>query len=660
MVRTIIISVFLFFFLNAVGQENKTRLFVNNNFKTEEGGVVLKWISREVVADKGFNLYRKEGASWVKLNEEPIDIKSNYNINQFEDKDAYKVYDGLKRSDRAVIKGSILTTIAVVKAIEHPAMAEAIGITYYDLTAQKGNSYTYKVAALTSGGEVDLAESIPIMAGEYKPTKAPAAFELKRKKSQVNLKWKEEREAYFGNYVYRKTGNGDFVKLDSLILIPGKERNEFMQFTDLAIEKDSAYTYKVVGIDFFGQQTEFTPEIIAPPKQFDTPPAPVLLNPEIKTSKKQVILSWNYPDVQGVKGFNVYQFKDTDDSLGSKMNKELIGFETNESILELDSEGGYYYKVAAVIEDGTEGFSNAVFAEIHDLFPPLAITNLSAKVDTGMISFNWKSSSSDDFLQYVLWKAIPSDTAIKRFTRVGSTTETNYQEKFARNVKSAFCYYIEVEDTNHNFSAPSNWQCVKLPDLKAPRSPVIKRITSDSNGVIITWVKNAEDDLMGYEILRKGEKDSAFKRLNISDLDYDQYRYVDRRVQGGQKYYYQMVAIDESNNKSVGSKPFPIRLPEESKIEEGPYDVVARYNLNKKQVNLKWKQDFKKGMVGYTVYAAQKGNIMIPVSGLISSEAFVHKVEGNEKNMEYQIRIYDELGYIKKSETISVEIKIEE
>jgi fibronectin type 3 domain-containing protein len=643
--------------LNA--QETKTRLFVNNSFKPE-GGVVLKWLSKDLVSLNGYNVYRKEGSAWTKLNEQPVDVVKGLSRDKFPNDEIFQLYDGIQKSDKGKIKGSFVAVLGLIKAIEYPAMAEAVGITYYDVSADKGNTYEYKVTALNGTTETDFAVSTPFTAGDYTPLSAPKDFQLKRKKNEVILKWKEEKEAYFGNYIYRKKESGDFEKTDDVILIPGGQKQEFIVYNDLNISKDTGYVYKVVGIDFFGQATAFTAELVAPPKAFDVPPAPEMKNPEVQTRLKTINFSWTYPEVSGVEGFNLYQYTDTDDSIGVKMNTDIIPYGTTNTTITLEKEGAFYYRLSAVLNDGTEGFSEPVFAKIHDIFAPAPPEGFTASADTGRVELKWNPSASEDLQEYVIFKALPADTAAKVFLRVGTTKNTNYNETFAPNVKTGYCYYVAATDTHRNSSAPSVLQCVQLPDIKAPRNPVIKSVGIDSTGVIISWIKNVEDDLKGYIIYRKGEKDSAFSRLNISDLDKDQYRYTDRRAKEGEKYYYHIKAIDQSGNLSGGSKPFPIKIPAGATIKEPPYAVQCKYNKEKKQVSVKWKQDFKEGLMGFTVYGGENTDRLAPISGLLQTETFVHPVDGGEPAYYFQVRVYDQNGYSQKSDIIKIEIKQEE
>ena len=120
-------------------------IFVSNNFNNQDG-LVIKWITSTIYGLKGYDLYRKEeGQDWVKLNETPISLIKNDQIDSNLNKDEQGLYNFTVNTNYDEFQKSFPRVFVLIKSIYNNYMANLIGIIYYDKTAIKDISYQYKL-----------------------------------------------------------------------------------------------------------------------------------------------------------------------------------------------------------------------------------------------------------------------------------------------------------------------------------------------------------------------------------------------------------------------------------------------------------------------------------------------------------------------------------
>jgi hypothetical protein len=148
--------------------------------------------------------------------------------------------------------------------------------------------------------------------------------------------------------------------------------------------------------------------------------------------------------------------------------------------------------------------------------------------------------------------------------------DTFFVDMLPRNAKNKFCYKIASVDTLFNMSDYSNVECVKMPDVTPPEQPVIKHIYADSSGKpLITWLSNAEPDLLFYQLHRfsvnqSAQKDTAHFTQNIPPA---QNTFKDITAMEGIQYSYVLTACDSNQNISAPSKQYTFRLAKSLKNE---------------------------------------------------------------------------------------------
>jgi hypothetical protein len=107
-----------------------------------------------------------------------------------------------------------------------------------------------------------------------------------------------------------------------------------------------------------------------------------------------------------------------------------------------------------------------------------------------------------------------------------------------------------------------------MPDVVPPEKPVIKHIYADSSRKpLITWLPNAEPDLLFYQLHRFSVKQSAQNDTVhfVQNIPSTQNIFKDITAVEGVRYHYILTACDSNQNMSAPSKQYLFYLTKSSK-----------------------------------------------------------------------------------------------
>ncbi len=640
-------------------QKPAAAVFVSNHPMLDEG-IQLKWLYNTVYHPDGFIIHRKEGnGNWSQLTPNPIKVVTSLPSSNNLSKDEKDLHKALATVSYEEFKTSIVRAFVLINCISNNELAKYAGIYYIDKTAEKGKTYQYKVS-LASGEEI--AISSLITRSDYTKIEAPQEVNVFRTRKSISVNWKPEIYRYYGIHIYKKKNSGgDFEKLTKSgpIALNAKEakvaNSNSKFFIDTNIVYEESYTYKLVAVDYFGLESEFSKEISAPAQDFIPPTAPYNLKLFPSSSKGQVVLNWNSIDEDDLSGFKIYYSKSPNDTF-QVINSTPLSKSTTTFIHENLLPGPYFYVVSSVDFANNESFSNPFTTELKDVTPPSAPSNFKTESISGEIKLTWSANTEGDLAGYYIEKALYDSTSSQnKFVIVNALPikETSFSEKLAMNIKNKFVYRVIAVDTNYNRSSPSINSLAQMPDVIAPLKPVIKNISLENQIVKINWLANSESDLLGYEIYRMMNKDTNTRtKINFSIIPITVDSYLDRTAQLGFDYSYQMIAMDNNKNNSEFSEPFIFKTKATTK-ETNIVVSKVMYNSKKKQVTIQWDINEEAEMKGYVVYQKDEKGALKPVSGLTTFKEFIGKID-QEILPEYEIRGYTIEGNIIKSEPIKI------
>ena len=637
-------------------------LYLDNNFSENEKGVVLKWISSDIYYDGGCKVYRRGNGNWELLTPNSIYFQKNNTTNL--SKNSKSMHRIVLDTDYSELKESLSGMFVLIQAVLQPKFADVLGIQYFDSTAELGKTYTYKVVGLSQGVEKQIGGEKKFTVSAYKKSLPPKEITSERKIGKVSFVWQPELERYYGINVYRKSGeDAEFKKVTEVpyILQKVKKANGEVAFpdefyTDDEVIDEKKYTYKITSIDFFGQESSFSSELILPAKDFIFPIQPYNLKPEAFALEQKVKLTWQFEEEEDLEGFNIYRGTKSDGEF-TKLNKSVLPKSSNfyEDLIQIS--GNYYYYVSTVDLSGNETKSGLVYTEVRDLVPPFAPKNLKASTEPGKITLNWAPNNEGDLKGYFIQRSLnDSNNLDNHYININEKpiTETTFSQTLAKKVRNKFVYRVIAVDTSYNRSSPSINSLAQMPDVTAPNKVLIKKVEEKEGQLLISWLANVESDLKGYNVYRRAKGDSgSYNQVNFSIVPKFILSYTDRTAEEGKQYEYIVKAQDQSDNLSGISVGFIGGV----KLKKGEASIsVIQQKLSKRNVlQLEWKNENSAYKIkGYVVFRGLSESQFKPLTGMLKEVSFKQKLENKTQSYFYQIRAFALSGEVIKTEVITI------
>ncbi len=653
----VLLIVFAIFSLNLNAQEKK--VLVTN---TESGNVIVKWYSKQLWFEHGVNIYRKEvGLSdWNKLNLQPI-VKQNKIASSEIQKDSSLLafVDIIEQTPKGKLEGFSLLS-CIIKSIQSEVFAKYLGVIYHDNSIVPGEKYVYKVARVIGKTDIEFGVSAEIEAGVFKPGNPPEEIVVEPGNHRASIKWKPDEENYFAVNIYRSSNKESNVKRvnDLPIMLStytdedGKEKYPEYFFKDDSLNYDYTYYYELTSIDFFGRESSHSEKIEVIIKDKLPPPPPY--NLRRKVDKYNVGISWDIAASDDLFGFNVY--RSSNDKDYRKVNKKLLN-KTDTTFSEtFEKSSYYYYRVAAVDKAGNEALSNKVLLKVEDNTPPARPKNLKAVADTGLITLTWVANNEDDLSGYIIFRKLSkADDNSYVLITPSHHNKNSFTDSLAKNIKNKFTYRIAAVDSAFNVSAFSNIVSAQMPDILPPERPVIINSVSKETGVQIEWLKNVEPDLKGYDIYRISNEDTT--KINARTISPEMNVFSDRFAELGVRYNYMVVAVDNDNNQSYPSKPFPGMVKKNTLDKSLVGKLAIKYKKNKKQAVLSWDIQKQESYKGVIVYRKQDEGTFMPLTGLADITTYTDKDIISNTRYFYKVKVFDATGLNTISNIIEIVIE---
>ncbi len=652
----------LLFALGAKAQDSTNIGYAMVSTSPLSDAVWVKFIGKQGYYPNGINIYRsEENSDWIKI-ADAFKPNLNASITDFEAEESYKLFKAILSIPYTDFQSSIGKGLLLLNALEKNEFATQFGLLYKDQNASKGKSYRYKI-------EVNGASTSPSMAvlfNDFSGPEAPTNGRFERGKKSVKVTWTPENMRYYAVNVYRKTLDADFKKLNETpIPIQADKTGAFPEFLyeDKSISKDSSYSYKITAVDYFFFESKDGLEIEVETVDLDAPPAALSQTIASNASSKTISLTWQMPE--NTDAIEAKIFSRNSPKEEPKIIAEGLDPKSGIFLHQVPGEGTYYMSIAMVDAAGNMAVGNELFTSISDVFPPAVPGNFEVKMDSGLVQFSWEAVTADDFAGYMLFKR-PANEANIGYKPVFSSPikETNYELQLPPNMLVPHYYYIASADVNYNYSGSENELLVQLPDITAPKQPVITNVKfkqeAEERLLVIEWLPNVEPDLSHYNLEKRLKNSEAeFEKVNFQPIATSVKSYTDKLAKDGERYEYRVIAVDTNMLSSKPSNSFFGALP---KIAEdiAPADVEVSVNNRKKSITMTWKNGAdQEALLGYTVYRADENGIYMPMSGLLKSTQFKQTGLTAGTTYNYQIRAYSTSGFEVAAEPNTIVIKSE-
>jgi fibronectin type 3 domain-containing protein len=636
----------------------------------DDGGVWVRWTEPNLKSKNGINIYRQEAGAgeWKLLNEKPFTygqadmsaaIAQNAGL-----KRAKELADGMRDKDK--LEG-IGLALVLTNAVESREFSNYLGIIYQDKTAQPGKEYSYEVREVSGASETTYGQSPLVKAGKLQRGPAPTELKTKEGDGKLFFSWNSDQTRLTGAHIYYKVGGGNWQRFNKKIILPSKVPQkggedkfaEWLYFAD-SLQNGTTYTCMIKGVDFFGFETEPSSEVKLTPVD-KTPPAQVSKF-ELQVAVDKVTATWELPNAKGVEGFNIYRLQGSD-SVFTKLNKQPLAVSLRKYEETVEEVGvAYTYAIGTLDKAGNENRTEGRSIQVFDIKPPVAVRNLKAVADTGVIKLTWFPNPEKDLRGYLVYRM--AKTATKGDTILvtpAALTANGYNDTLPKVAKNQFVYFVKAIDTSYNQSAMSVPAMAILPDPEPPQTPTVKSIRKEAESLRIVWLPGMESDLAGYIVYRSTKEtgaDSIWKPLMERALGAKDTAYADRNIEAGVSYFYRVQALDNAGNRSEKSEAFMGSVTT-MRVKAMPQDIEIKHGKGKPDATITWTLPKSDDVIGCMVYRKEGKDQFLPVSGLVKEYKVTDTGLKKGSTYYYEIRAFDKVGNFAKSAPVTLSIEAE-
>lgn len=161
--------------------------------------------------------------------------------------------------------------------------------------------------------------------------------------------------------------------------------------------------------------------------------------------------------------------------------------------------------------------------------------------------------------------------------------------------------YFKLKAVGHGSDYVASFPTMVQPiDSVPPKVPQGLKGTIDTLGVVrLTWDKNEELDLNGYNILKSNRPDQEFSKLNVDYLKSESYMDTIDMTSFTTAVYYKIFAMDNRYNESEASEILMLKKPDRIPPTS---PVITNYKVVDNKVNLNWTNSSSEDAIGIAIY----------------------------------------------------------
>lgn len=490
-------------------------------------GIHVKWLNKQLISNEGFYVYRKQEGTpnWVRLNDQPLkktnpkmtlsNIQKVYvnRLEQFRTHDKaldamMNIADNSKQSDE--IQPIVLLTLNL-KALEYNDFASYMGVYYHDSTAVLGKKYQYKIMAYEKQKAKPLALSSTVECKLFRAEKAVEEVKIARLINSTTLKWKHDPLRFFSVNILKKIqGQWQRTNKYPVPVATNKGVLPLFFYKDDSVSVGNIYEYKVVGLDFFGNELVHSEVVTIELKDVTPPSAPRGFRASVKN--QDIHFTWDKIEDKDTDGSFLLMSNNLD-GIWTKQNVEKISPDINVWALFNLRPSYYYFKLVSVDMAGNESPTPAILIKIMDTKPPGTPENFKAVVDTQRVRLSWSTVKETDIKGYNIYRsALEADTNTMVLLNPTPLVTNTYNDTLAKSLANTVYYTIRTVDTALNKSKYATPIMVKLKDYSPPQPPFIKSVIQEKDKFLINFYAASDGDTENFQLIRKfGNATQTFK-----------------------------------------------------------------------------------------------------------------------------------------------------
>jgi fibronectin type 3 domain-containing protein len=492
-------------------------------------------------------------------------------------------------------------SIALFCADMSPVIAKAQGLYFSDKQIEKNVKYLYRISVITPTDT--LKGSVLIDPSQKYQLPSIANVTGQTTGNVVTLRWNQlEYASLYTTYSVERSEDGktfsQVTDIPGVTLSKKGQDSKYQYAVDTLATIGKEYNYRIRGITPFGEYGPASNIVNVKGNKVVT--SSVFITSALSTDNKSIDVQWEFPEAENeaLAGFEVTRSA-TSSGTYKTINKTLLPSSLR-GYKDITPQQSNYYKLKAKTLDGTEITSMPYLAMLVDSIPPAIPTGMKGKVDEyGNVSISWKPNLDADIYGYRIYRAYyqSEEFALMTGDPVKDTTFTDKVELKSLNEK--IHYQVMAIDKNQNHSGLSAILSLALPDKVPPMPAVWLPVKSTKEGVVLTWQPSGSQDVVKYEVYRKGDEGQWMRLITKPTGTDSVYMYTDQSLSNSNVQHYTIVAVDESG---LESPPTPavtgFMLPKPKPAVEMNEPTIDRVN---KRIILSWTYS-QQDVASYRIY----------------------------------------------------------
>lgn len=531
-------------------------------------------------------------------------------------------------------------------------VAKEVGWGFEDGSIKEGERYLYRVTSLVPKKELAIVEGASfVIVGDTIRLPQPLELSAQFSPAGAYLSWDYNRLAtlYSSYWIERSEDGKTFSRISDLPItrMSDTEKKTHAPITYLdSIAYRKTYYYRVAGVTPFGSQGTYSAVVSG----MAYPPLTAI--PQIEDSRFDTQgganLSWNFKQEEEdlIEGFRILRSKD------DKTYLPLDSISPKERTYHIRTLARYpYYKVEAKAKQGVSTTSFPTLIQAIDSIPPAVPTGLRAEVDSlGAVHLSWQAGKDEDLHGYRLYRGETKGEELIPITK-DAILSTNYIDSVRLDNLNAKVYYaLTALDERYNQSEQSETIVVRKPACIPPAMPLIVEMKASEEGNVIRWEASEDSFLAGF-VLTRTAQDSTQQRRSWQIKDAKQRSYVDKEIEAGKTYTYQLTAY--TDNKLYSPISPEVKVVSKS-TEAKTADVNFTTEVLTEGIALKWRIS-KQVFISATLYKVDElGKLGLYRENLPQAGEVIDKeVRQGNKNA------YMLVVYLKGSRPISIRKEVQ-
>ncbi len=459
-----------------------------------------------------------------------------------------------------------LLAILSLRVFSEPNFARAMGLSW-TLDNVAAGSRTYKVEGLDASGKTIAQMTSPPVDSAQTSTlpSAPDSVQAKVDRNGVSLFWNppaDSRQHSVVAYAVERDGGGQSAA--PVTAKPAVVGLRWDPKKPLVLDRNAPanemLTYRVFSVDVFGRRSQGSSiRIFFPDFHALEPPDPVAANADVG----KVVVSWKAANKPNLAGFVIERAFLHDGPYEALSAQPLPPSTAQYEDDQVRGGTTYYYRVRAVNSRGDLGNPSAAApAQPKNPGAPPKVEGLAADVGQTRVRLTWKPVAYPVSGYFIERRALTGLSQAESWVRLNPhvTPEPQYDDYLGLTSDTKMEYRILAVAFDNAEAPPSEAIQVMIADRSLPSEPSITG-TSGADGKVIIDFEPAlpAEKTAQFLVLRSGRAEDLGVVLG-DPLPAGARTFTDAYVSAGTSYWYCLVAVDKSGNRSDPTRPVVVRV----------------------------------------------------------------------------------------------------